>query len=186
MQPARTVNGVDVGRLADTVQAIADQPRIADFRFRVSNRWISGGHNRTTIVGYYGAGRELDHPRPFEYDEDEPPELLGEDLGANPVEYALTALAGCLTSTLVYHAAARGVRIDVIESELEGEIDLHGFLGLDETVRNGFSGIRVSFRIQADATPAQLQELVELAQQRSPVFDIVTHPVPVQVRLLPD
>lgn len=109
--------------------------------------------------------------------------LLGSDRGANPVEFVLHALAGCLTTSLVYHAAARGIRLDEVSSTFEGDLDLRGFLGLDPQVRNGYEGIRVTFAVKGDATPAQLAELVELAQQRSPVFDIVTNPVPVTVRV---
>jgi uncharacterized OsmC-like protein len=109
--------------------------------------------------------------------------LLGTDRGANPVEYVLTALAGCLTTSLVYHAAARGIAVEEVESHLEGDLDLRGFLGLSEEVRNGYENIRVTFKIKADATEEQLRELVQLAQNRSPVFDIISHPVPVSVEL---
>ena len=116
-------------------------------------------------------------------DADEPPVLLGTDEGANPVEYALHALAGCLTTSLIYHAAARGIRIDAVESHLEGDLDLHGFLGMSDAVRNGYEKIRVTFKIDADAPDETLEELVMLAQQRSPVFDIISNPVPVAVRM---
>ena len=114
---------------------------------------------------------------------DEPSVLLGTDRGANPVEYVLTALAGCLTTSLVYHAATRGISIEEVESHLEGDLDLRGFLGLSEEVRTGYENIRVSFKIKADATDEQLKELVQVAQKRSPVFDTVSRPVPVSVEL---
>jgi uncharacterized OsmC-like protein len=116
-------------------------------------------------------------------DADEPAALLGTNRGASPVEHVLTALSSCLTSSLIYHAAARGIKIDQLESELEGDLDLRGFLGLSDNVRNGYKNIRVTFRIKSDAPQDQLQELVALAQKRSPVFDIVSNPVPVQVTL---
>jgi uncharacterized OsmC-like protein len=99
------------------------------------------------------------------------------------VEYALAALAGCLTTSLIYHAAAQGIKIDEVESTLDGDLDLQGFLGLSDRVRNGYEGINVTFRIKADATGEKLRELVELAQERSPVFDMISNPTPVNVQL---
>jgi uncharacterized OsmC-like protein len=118
----------------------------------------------------------------FKLEIDEPPLLLGEDYGANPVEYVLTALSGCLTSSLIYHAAAQGITIEEVESELEGDLDLRGFLGLSDEVRNGYNSIDVKFKVKADAPQEKIDELIELAQKRSPVFDIVSHPVQVTVR----
>lgn len=179
-----TINGVNVEELFKTVDAVKKTAAIAKFRFRADNTWIEGGHNRTSIRNFYGAGEEdTSRKTPFILDADEPKVLLGTDRGANPVEYVLTALAGCLTTSLVYHAAARGIAVEEVESHLEGDLDLRGFLGISEEVRNGYENIRVTFKIKADATEEQLRELVQLAQNRSPVFDIVSHPVPVSVEL---
>ena len=183
MAQENIVNGVNVDQLFDTVNTIKDKPDVAKFKFRARNRWVNGGHNRTTINDFYGACETHARSRPFVFEEDEPPVLLGQDHGANPVEYALTALAGCLTTSLIYHAAAQGIKIDEVESQLEGDLDLHGFLGLSESVRNGYEGIRVTFKIKADLPEEKLKELVELAQKRSPVFDIISNPVPVSVEL---
>jgi len=179
-----TINGVNVEELFKTVDAVKKTAAIAKFRFRADNTWIEGGHNRTSIRNFYGAGEEdTSRKTPFILDADEPKVLLGTDRGANPVEYVLTALAGCLTTSLVYHAAARGIAVEEVESHLEGDLDLRGFLGISEEVRNGYENIRVTFKIKADATEEQLRELVLLAQNRSPVFDIISHPVPVSVEL---
>ena len=178
------VNGVNVDELFKTLDAVKKTAAIAKFRFRADNTWINGGHNRTSIRNFYGAGAEdTSRKTPFVLDADEPKVLLGTDRGPNPVEYVLTALAGCLTSSLVYHAAARGIAIEEVESHLEGDLDLRGFLGTSDEVRNGYENIRVTFKIKADATEEQLEELVQLARERSPVFDIVSHPVPVSVEL---
>jgi uncharacterized OsmC-like protein len=172
-----------VDQLFDTIGAIQETPGLAKFQFRGENRWINGAHNRTTVQEFYGAGQEdTSRSAPYVLDADEPPVLLGENEGANPVEYALTALAGCLTTSLVYHAAARGIELQEVESRLEGDLDLQGFLGMDDAVRNGFQNIRVTFRIKGNAPEETLDELCQLAQQRSPVFDIVSNPVPVSVR----
>jgi uncharacterized OsmC-like protein len=177
-------NGVDVDRLFGTIGAIKDTPALAAFKFRARNQWIKGGHNRSSVQGFYGAGQE-DRTRkgPFAIDNDEPDVLLGSDLAANPVENVLHSLAGCLTTSLVYHAAARGIAIDEVESNLEGDLDLRGFLGMSDKVRNGYEGIRVTFKIKSSAPPEQLAELCTIAQQRSPVFDIITNKVPVTVTL---
>ncbi len=171
-------NGVNVTALMDTIQAVKADPSIAQFQFRAKNRWLGGGHNRSTIKDFYGAGKEDDlRTEPFVIDNAEPPVLLGEDQGANPVEHVLNALAGCLTTTLAYHAAAQGIEIEQMESELEGDLDLQGFLWLDRSVRPGYRQIRVKMKVRSDADASKLAELAK----RSPVFDIVTNPVEVVV-----
>jgi uncharacterized OsmC-like protein len=181
MTMTRMINGVDVGRLSETIDAIKHDPEIASFRFRASNHWESGGHNMTTIHDFFGAKQNVDHRQDFHISADEPDLLLGSDMGANPVELALSALAGCLTTTLVYHAAARGVTVRAVESELEGELDLRGFLGMSDSVRTGYKNIGVKMRVDADASQDMIDELIELAQKLSPVFDIVSNPVNVMV-----
>jgi uncharacterized OsmC-like protein len=184
MTEKKMMNGVDLNRLFATIDQIKETPGLARFIFRAGNRWIDGGHNRTTIKGFYGAGQEdSSRQAPFVIDNDEPAVLLGQDKGANPTEFLLHALAGCLTTSLVYHAAAQGIEIEEVESQFEGDLDLRGFLGLSDRVRNGYENIRVTFKITADAPEEKLQELCQLAQKRSPVFDIVSNPVPISVRL---
>lgn len=178
------LNGVNVNRLFETIEAIQVRPELASFRFRADNQWLDGSHNRSTVKDFYGACQEdTSRAAPFVMDNDEPAVLLGADRGANPVEYVLHALAGCLTTSLVLHASARGVRIEEIESHFEGDIDLRGLLGLSDKVRNGYREIRVTFRIKADAPRQTLEELVQLAQNRSPVFDTLARPVPIKVQL---
>jgi len=174
------INGVDTDRMGATIEAVQNNPILATFQFRAKNRWITGGHNRSTIQSFYGAGQE-DNLRttPFVLDAGEPPVLLGNDEGANPVEFVLHALAACLTTSLVYHAAARGIRIESVESTLEGDLDLQGFLGLSDQVRRGYKEIRVNFTIKTDATAEQLKELTKF----SPVHDIVSNPVPVSISI---
>jgi uncharacterized OsmC-like protein len=181
MKHDETMNGVNVKRLFATIEAVKAAPRLAEFRFDAEHEWQDGAHNRTTIREFYGTCEAQPHARPFVLDNDEPNVLLGEDRSPNPVEYVLHALAGCLTTSLVYHAAARGIRVRRVEARLEGDLDLRGFLGISDDVRNGYQGIRVGFRVDADASDEVLEELVRMAQARSPVFDIVSHPVPVSV-----
>src|SRR5262249_18440193 len=139
-----TTNGVDVDRLFATIGAIQQTSSLARFTFRSRNRWVGGGRNRSTIQQFYGAGQEdTTRKKAFVMDNDEPDVLLGTDEAANPVEQVLHGLAGCLTTSLIYHAAARGIAIDAVESSLEGDLDLRGFLGLSDRVRNGYEGVRV-------------------------------------------
>jgi len=179
----KVVNGVSVTKLIGTIKAIEAEPTIAKFNFRAKGKWIDGGHNRTTINDFYGAGQTHVRAQPFVYDIDEPPVLLGENYGANAGEYVLTALSGCLTTALIYHAAAQGIEIKEVETTLSGDVDLHGFLGLDEGIRNGFQKIHVTFSVRSDAPEEKLRELVELAQKRSPVLDMLSHPTPVEVTM---
>ncbi len=167
--------------LSGIISAIQEDPKIAKFNFRAKGKWINGGHNRTTIKDFYGACQTHVRNQPFELEIDEPPVLLGENHGANAGEYVLAALNGCLTTAVIYRAAAQGIKKDEVESSLTSDADLQGFLGIDERVRNGYERINVTFRIKSDAPEEKLRELVELAQNRSPVFDIISRPTPVQV-----
>ncbi len=186
MAKESVLNGVNVDKIFETIDSIKGNSEIAKFRFKATNKWVKGGENRTTVNEFYGACQTHSRSKPFEFVKDEPPILLGEDHGANPVEYALSALAGCLTTSLVYHAAAKGIKIDQVESTLEGNLDLRGFLGMDENIRNGYEGIQVNFKIKSDAPKEQLEELVQLAKKRSPVCDIISNPTPVNVSLVND
>jgi uncharacterized OsmC-like protein len=178
------VNGVNVTRLGETVEAIQQTPALADFKFRIVNEWQGGGRNRTTVKASSGAGQEFpDRDGKFNMEADEPPVLLGQDTAANPVEHLLHALASCVTTSAVYHAAARGIPVESVQSQLEGELDLHGFLGLDPDVRNGFKQIKVTLKITGDLTEEQKREVAQLGSGFSPVYDMVTNQVPVTVQL---
>jgi len=172
-------NGVNATKLAATIRAIEKQPALAQFKFRARNEWDTGGHNVATVDSFYGTCQEMAHKAPFVMHADEPPVLLGEDQGANPVEYVLSGLSGCMTSTLVYHAAGRGLNIESIESKYEGDIDLHGLLDLDPNVRSGYREIRVKFKVKGDADEQTIQELV----RKSPVYDTLANPVKIKIEV---
>jgi uncharacterized OsmC-like protein len=174
---AMIVNGVDVAALSETLDAIRQEPKLGAFQFRAGNTWLGGGLNRSTIGSFYGAGQEQMREKPFSFGADEPPVLLGGDKAANPVEFVLHALAACLTTSLVYHAAARGIAIKTVSSELEGDIDVRGFMGLAADVRKGYHHVRVKMRVQSDAPAEQLAELAKF----SPVYDIVSNSLPIEV-----
>lgn len=176
------LNGLDTQQMAETIEAIRKDPALASFRFRARNQWMGGGENRSTIQGFYGAGREDDsRAAAWEFTNGEPPVLLGANEGANPVEFLLHALAGCVTTTFVLHAAARGIRIRSLSTTLEGDLDVQGLLGLDDAVSPGYERIRIGMDVSADCSDAELDELLAVAQRHSPVCNTVCRPVPVVI-----
>ena len=179
---AVTVNGLDTTQMYETVEALKAQPTLARFQFRNRNQWIDGGENRSEIQGFYGAGKEDDSRKePFVFTNGEPPVLLGNNEGANPVEYLLHALAGCVTTTFVLHATARGIKVESIATEVEGDMDLQGLLGLDESVSPGYEQIRMKMDIKADCSDETLAELFDYVRDHSPVCTTICKPVPVAV-----
>ena len=177
-----TVNGLSVQGVSDTVDAIKADNGLAKFQFRARNKWIDGGVNRSTIRDFFGAGREDDsRSTAFEFTNGEPPVLLGDNEGANPVEFLLHALAGCVTTTFVLHATARGIKIEELSTELEGDLDLRGLLGLDDSVSPGYEQIRIRMNVKADCSDEQLDDLLAYTQQHSPVCNTVCRPVPVKI-----
>jgi len=177
------LNGVDRQALGDVTEAVKARPELAKFEFRLENQWEDGARNRSLVDGFAGVGTEQAHPAPFALSNDEPLVLLGTDSAPNPVEYLLHGLAGCLTTSLVYHAAARGIAVRGVKTRFEGDLDLRGFLGLSHEVRKGFREIRAVFEIEGDLTHAQKRELMKIGQGFSPVFDMVSRGVPVSCRL---
>ena len=178
----KMVNGIDMDVLQSTVNAIQEEPELGKCKFRVSNKWLGANHNCTTVTGFYGAKQEIAHKQPFELHADEPPILAGEDQGANPVEHLLNALAACVTTSMVDHAAVRGIHIEELESEIEGDIDLQGFLGLSKEVPKGFTDIRVKFKVKADVD--NIERLKRLAEY-SPVYNTIIHGANVDIQIEP-
>jgi len=177
------LNGIDTTRMTETVQALEADPTLARFEFRNRNRWIQGGENRSTISGFYGAGREDDsRSEPFVFTNGEPPVLLGDNEGANPVEFLLHALAGCVTTTTVLHATARGIKIDRISTRLVGEIDLQGLLALDDSVPAGYKQIEIEMDIDADCSDEELDDLLQFSKAHSPTCNTVCRPVPLVLK----
>ena len=174
------VNGIHMETLQGTVNAIQQKPELGQCKFRARNTWLGGNHNCTTITGFYGAKQEIAHKQPFELHADEPAILAGNDEGANPVEHLLNALAACVTTSMVAHAAVRGIHIEELESELEGDIDLRGFLGLADDVPKGFTEIRMNFKVKADVD--NMEGLKRLTTY-SPVFNTITQGANVDIEV---
>ena len=176
------INGVDIDVLSETVSAIRQDPELGVARFRARNTWTDGNQNQSEVTGFYGAKQEIAHAQSFRMYADEPPILAGSDQAPNPVEHLLHALASCLTTSMVAHAAVRGIDIDELEAELEGDIDLNGFLGLDPDVPKGFTEIRAKYRVKAK--PEDIDQIRELAKF-SPVFNTITNGANVAVTVEP-
>jgi uncharacterized OsmC-like protein len=185
MVATTTRNGVDVERLVATIGAVQGDPGIAQFTFRARSTWESGGRNRGEIRDFEHAGATTtERPTAFSLVGDEPPVLLGANAGPNAVELVLQALAFCYGVGFVYNAAARGIDIEELRYEIEGDLDLHRFLGLGGP-RAGFSTIRARSWVRSpNATAAQLEELCQYVQDTSPVRDILAEPTPVTTDLI--
>jgi uncharacterized OsmC-like protein len=176
-------NGVDIPNLFGTIDVLREQPELAAFRFRATNRWVVGTHSRTTIETFSGAGGDHVHTTEFAYDADHPAVFVGADQGPTPVEFLLHALGSCLMAGVANIASARGVDLRCVEASLEGDIDVQGILGISKDVRNGYEQVRVTFRIEGDAPPETLRKIVEQARARSAVYDVLTNGVDVVVRV---
>jgi len=184
-QPSATradhqLNGVNLDRLQRTIEAIKAAPALARFTFRAANRWLKGSRSRTTVQGFWGVG-SYNEREEFVLDSDTPDLIVGSNEAPNPFEYFLHALVGCLTTTFVYHAALHGVRVQALESRIEGDLDVHGFLGLREEARRGFQEVRAIFRVKADCGEPELRELMRIAQRHSPVSEMLAPAVQLTV-----
>ena len=174
-------NGVNVEALLGAREAFKGDTSLTKFTWRARNEWVNGTHSRTTIEDFHGVGGEQSHNSPQVHDADHPAIFAAEDNGSTPVEFVLHALAACLTGGVAAVAANRGVTLNSVTSVLEGDMDLQGILGMDREVRNGYSGIRVRFEIDADATAEEIEAIVQQSQKRSAVLDVLTGNVPVDV-----
>ncbi len=175
------MNGVDTPNLFATIGAVANAPALAQFQFRAKGEWLRGTHMRSTMTSFAGAGGEHAHKAAYTADADHPAVLCGEDNGPTPVEYLLHALAACLTAGIANIASARGVRLEAVTCDVEGDIDLQGILGISDEVRNGFQAMRARFTVKGDAPAEKLRQIVAQAAARSAVLDVLTNGVPVAV-----
>jgi len=178
------LNGIAVGELCDCMDSLRQNPEIGKYTFRAMNNWVSGAHCQTEIRDFYACGEAIHRDKTHVLEGDEPYVLLGTDIAANATEALLHALGACLNASFVYHASDQGVCIEKLEIELEGTLDLSGFLGTNENIRNGFEEICVTFHVKANAPREKVEELCHCAQNRSPVFDMVSNPVLIDLNLV--
>jgi uncharacterized OsmC-like protein len=176
-------NGVNVDALLGARDALAKAPEAAKFKWRATCKWVNGTHSRSTVEGFYGLGEEQKHKTEFSFDADHPEIFASEDKGATPVELVLAGLASCLTAGIASVAQLRDIQLRSVSSTLEGGMDIQRNLGVDADVRNGFDGIKVTYNIDADASPDDIKALVAQSQKRSAVYDIITNPTNVTVEV---
>jgi uncharacterized OsmC-like protein len=176
-------NGVNVKALMDARAALTDAPAAAQFQWRATCKWQNGTHSQSTVKGFFGLGEEQKHKTTFSFEADHPEVFASEDHGATPVELVLVALGSCLTAGVAAIAQHRGIQLRSVAATIEGAMDIQGILGIDSDVRNGFSDIKVTYDIDADATRDEIKALVAQSQKRSAVFDIVTNPTNVIVEV---
>jgi uncharacterized OsmC-like protein len=174
-------NGVNVDALLGVRDALPETPEIAQFNWRTSVSWVAGTHSRSTVDTFYGFGEQQQHKTTFTYDADHPLAFAAQDNGITPVEYVLVALGSCLTAGIASIAQQRKIQLRSVQATVEADHDLHGILGADPAVRNGFNGVRVTYQIDADASLEQVKALVAQSQKRSAVYDIITNPTHVTV-----
>jgi uncharacterized OsmC-like protein len=176
-------NGVNVGALLGAREALSKTPEAAKFQWRATCKWVNGTHSKSTVEGFYGLGQEQKHKTQFTFDADHPEIFASEDRGATPVELVLAGLASCLTAGIASVAQLREIQLRSVSATLEGGMDIQGILGIDGDVRNGFDGIKVTYHIDADASPDDIKALVAQSQKRSAVYDIITNPTNVTVEV---
>ncbi len=176
-------NGVNVEALLGVREALADTPDIAQFEWRATCSWVRGTHSRSSVNTFYGFNEEQKHRTTFSYDADHPLQFASEDMGSTPAEYVLVALGSCLTAGVAAVAQQRQIQLRSVQATIEASMDLHGILGADPEVRNGFNDIKVSYQIDADATPDEIKALVAQSQKRSAVFDAITNPTNITVEV---
>jgi uncharacterized OsmC-like protein len=176
-------NGVNTDALLAAREALSQAPDAAEFAWRASCSWVDGTFSQSTISGFSGLGQDHAHRSTFTVDTDHPECFASEDRGATPVEHVLAALAGCLTAGIAAVAQVRGIQLRSVTSTLEGNMNVLGILGADPDVRNGFSAVTARFSIDADASREDIEALVAQSQKRSAVFDIITNPTSVTVRV---
>ncbi len=178
-----TDNGVNVEALLDARKALSEAPEAAKFQWRAKCEWLRGTHSRSTVEGFFGLGEEQMHKSTFTFDADHPEVFASEDHGATPVEIVLAGLASCLTAGIASVAQLREIQLRSVTATVEGGMDIQGILGMDSDVRTGFDGIKVTYNIDADATPDEIKAIVAQSQKRSAVFDVVTNPTNVTVEV---
>jgi len=176
-------NGVNVQALLDAREALKASPEAAQFTWRSTTRWENGVHTTSTVKHFFGLGAEQTHKAQSEFTADHPEVFAAEDNGITPIEYLLVGLAGCLTAGVASVAQNRGIQLRSVESTVEGNHDIRGILGVDSDVRNGFNDIKVTFKIDADASQQEIEALVAQSQKRSAVFDALANPTEVTVEV---
>jgi uncharacterized OsmC-like protein len=176
------VNGLDVDALLGVIEAVKEDPKKGIVAFRVRSSWKGQTRSVTEVDSYTLAGECIG--RKFRIAIDEPFELLGENTAPNPQEMLMAALNACMTVGYVAGAAVRGITLDRLEIETSGELDLRGFLGIDESVRPGYESIEYTVRISGNGTEEQFREIHDTVIKTSPNYFNVSRPIRLDAELV--
>jgi uncharacterized OsmC-like protein len=175
------INGIDLAALDGTVAAIRDNAACAQLAFRVSTRWKGQTRSESTVKSFTLAGEVV--PRSFTIVSDEPHELLGTNSAPNPQELLMSAVNACMMVGYVAESALRGIRLDDCRIETEGELDLRGFLGMDEKVPPGYRRINYTVWLEGDGSREQFEEIHQAVMTTSPNYFNMAQPVQMCGRL---
>jgi hypothetical protein len=134
-EKTKSVNGVNTEQLFNTIDLIKENPDIAKFKFRATNKWINGTHCRGTIKDFYGALKEDDSRPSVDYDMDEPPVLLGNNEGRNPVEYLLVPSPAVLQQALSLMHLLKGLKSRVLNPDMRATLIYAAFWDYQRTSR---------------------------------------------------
>ncbi len=176
-------NGVNVEALLGAREALSQAPEAAQFKWRAECKWVNGTHSQTSVKGFFGLGGRAEPQDDVHVRRRSSRDLRFGRQRCDPVEMVLAGLASCLTAGVAAVAQNREIQLKSVSATLEGDMDVRGILGMDSDVRNGFSGIKVTYKIDADASPEDIKALVAQSQKRSAVYDIIANPTNVRVEV---
>ncbi|MFM0313287.1 OsmC family protein [Paraburkholderia nemoris] len=160
------VNGLNVDDLFALIEGVKEDVSKATTSWRVATSWQGQTRTRAEVEGFSIGGQDVS--RRFTIDIDEPCELGGSNKFANPQEHLIAALNACIAVGYVAQCAVRGITLESLQIETEGEIDLRGFLGLDPKVANGYESLRYTVRIKGSGTSQQFAEVHDAVMATSP------------------
>jgi uncharacterized OsmC-like protein len=175
------VNGLDLAALDETVAAVTADPRLGQVAFRVKTDWKGQTRSESTVDSYTLAGEVV--PRSFTIAADEPHELLGTNSAPNPQELLMSAVNACMMVGYVAQASVRGITLDACRIETEGELDLRGFLGIDESIPTGYRRISYTVFLEGDGTREQYEDIHQAVMATSPNYFNMAQPIQMVGRL---
>lgn len=184
MEPAlkENLNGIDTDALKEVMGEVSKDPSVGIVKFQVQTSWQGQTRSETQIDGYEIGGQKVN--RKFSITIDEPEELLGENTSANPQEYLMAALNACVMNTYVIASAMKGIRLEKVEIETEGELDLRGFLGIDKSVKPGYEELQYTVRIKGDGTKEQFEEIHKSVMSTSPNYYNIANAIRLNSKLI--
>ncbi len=176
------LNGIDTEALKQVIGQVSEDPSIGKVKFQVTTTWKGTTKSETVVHGYEIGGQKVKRIHTFVIDE--PIELLGEDTAANPQEYLMGAMNACILNTYVIAAAMKGIKLEKVEMETEGELDLRGFLGIDKNVIPGYKELKYKVRLKGNGTPEQYKEIHKTVVATSPNYYNISHAIELNTELI--